>query len=142
MMDWLTAPLEFNFFRNALVAAVLMGLVSGALGGYIVLRGLAFIGDALTHAVFPGLVVAFLIGVNFLVGGLICGLLVSLGIGVTARSRRVSEDSAIGVFFVGAFALGIVLISRSRGYQRDLSSFLVGNVLSASRTDIVLGVVI
>src|SRR6266511_3754169 len=100
MLDWITDPLAFTFFRNALVAAVLMGLVSGALGGYIVLRGLAFIGDALTHAVFPGLVIAFLLGVNFLIGGLVCGLLVSLGSGVTSRSRRVSEDSAIGVFFV------------------------------------------
>jgi manganese/iron transport system permease protein len=141
-MSWVMDPLEFAFFRNALVAAVLMGIVCGALGGYVVLRGLAFIGDALTHSVFPGLVVAFLLGVNALIGGLVCGLLVSTGIGLTARNRRVSEDSAIGVVFAGAFALGIVLISRSRGYQRDLSSFLIGNVLSASHADIVLSVAV
>lgn len=141
-MGWLTDPLGFGFFRNALVASVLMGLVSGALGGYIVLRGLAFIGDALSHAIFPGLVIAFLLGANFLIGGLICGLLVSTGIGLTTRNRQVSEDTAIGVFFSGAFALGIVLISRSSGYQRDLSSFLVGDVLSATRGDILLGAVV
>jgi manganese/iron transport system permease protein len=142
VFDWLTDPLSFQFFRNALVAAVLMGVVSGALGGYIVLRGFAFIGDALSHAIFPGLVIAFLLGANFLIGGLVCGLLVSLGIGITMRSQRVSEDTAIGVFFSGAFALGVVLISRSSGYQRDLSSFLVGDVLSVSRQDILLGVLV
>jgi manganese/iron transport system permease protein len=141
-MDWLTEPLTFGFFRNALLAAVLMGVVAGALGGYIVLRGLAFIGDALAHGILPGLVVAFLVGINFLVGGLICGLLIALGIGLTTRNRRVSEDSAIGIFFSGAFALGVVLISSRSGYQRDLASLLVGDVLSASRTDIVLGLVV
>lgn len=141
-MDWLTEPLSFGFFRNALLASVIMGVVAGALGGYIVLRGLAFIGDALAHGIFPGLVVAFLVGANFLIGGMVCGLLIALGIAVTTRSRRVSEDTAIGIFFSGAFALGIVLISRSRGYQRDLSSFLVGDVLSASRSDIVLGALV
>ena len=139
MFGWLTDPLTFGFFRNALTAAVLMGLVSGALGGYIVLRGLSFIGDALAHGIFPGLVIAFLLGVNILIGGLIFGLLISLGIGVTTRNRRVSEDTAIGIFFSGAFALGIVLISRSSGYQRDLSSFLVGDVLAAAPADIILG---
>ena len=141
-MDWLTEPLTVGFFRNARLSAVIMGIVAGALGGYIVLRGLAFIGDALAHGIFPGLVVAFLVGANFLIGGIICGLLIALGIAVTTRSRRVSEDTAIGIFFSGAFALGIVLISRGRGYQRDLSSFLVGDVLSASRADIVLGALV
>jgi manganese/iron transport system permease protein len=141
-LGWLTDPLTFGFFRNALVAATLMGLVSGALGGYIVLRGLSFIGDALAHGIFPGLVVAFLLGVNVLVGGLICGLLIALGIGLTTRHRRVSEDTAIGIFFSGAFALGIVLISRTSGYQRDLSSFLVGDVLAAAPRDILLGAVV
>ena len=141
-MDWLTEPLTFGFFRNALLAATIMGLVAGALGGYIVLRGLAFIGDALAHGIFPGLVVAFLVGASFLLGGLVCGLLIALGIGLVTRNRRVSEDTAIGVFFSGAFALGVVLISRSKGYQRDLSSFLVGDVLSAAPGDIVLGAVV
>lgn len=141
-MDWLSEPLAFGFFRNALLAAVLMGAVSGALGGYIVLRGLAFIGDALAHGIFPGLVVAFLVGANFLIGGLICGLLIAFGIGLTSRSRRVSEDTAIGIFFSGAFALGVVLISQSRGYQRDLSSFLVGNVLSVTQSDIALSALV
>ena len=139
MLEWLTEPLSFGFFRNALLAAVIMGMVSGALGGYVVLRGLAFIGDALAHGIFPGLVIAFLFGASFLLGGLVCGLLIALGIGLTTRNRRVSEDTAIGIFFSGAFALGIVLISRSSGYQRDLSSLLVGDVLSASQGDIVLG---
>jgi len=142
MLEWITEPLSFAFFRNALVAAMLSGLVSGALGGYVVLRGLAFIGDALAHGIFPGLVIAFLLGTSFLFGGLVFGLLIALGIALVTRNRQVSEDTAIGVFFSGAFALGVVLISRSKGYQRDLSSFLVGDVLSATTQDIMLGAIV
>src|SRR5436305_8210866 len=110
-LQWFTDPFAQPFMRRALLEVVLMGAVTGALGVFVVVRGLAFIGDALSHAVFPGIVIAFLIGQNFLLGGLVCGLLVSLGIGAASRDRRISEDTAIGVFFAGAFALGITLIS-------------------------------
>lgn len=136
-LHWLSDPFAFSFMRHALLEVVIMGAVTGMLGAFVVVRGLAFIGDALSHAVFPGIVIAFLLGQNFLVGGLLCGLLVSFGIGVVSRDRRISEDTAIGVFFAGAFALGVTLISSQRTYTKDLASFLFGNVLGVSSSDLV-----
>jgi manganese/iron transport system permease protein len=137
LVHWFTDPFAYSFMRNALIEVLLMGALTGALGGYVVVRGLAFIGDALSHAVFPGIVIAFLLGGNFLLGGLLFGLLVSFGIGAVSRDRRISEDTAIGVFFAGAFALGVTLISAQRTYAKDLASFLFGNVLGVSSSDLV-----
>jgi manganese/iron transport system permease protein len=118
-----------------------MGAVTGTIGTYVVLRGLSFIGDALSHAIFPGVVLAFLIGAGIFWGALLFGVLTSAAIAVVATNRRVKEDSAIGVLFVGSFALGIVLISSSRNFTRDLTSFLFGNVLGVTTNDIVLSAV-
>jgi manganese/iron transport system permease protein len=121
---------------------VLMGAVTGVIGTFVVLRGLSFIGDALAHAIFPGIVAAFLLGHNIFWGALLFGLLTSFAIGVVSTSQRVKEDTAIGVFFAGAFALGIVLISSSRNFTRDLASFLFGNVLGVTSEDIVLSLIV
>jgi manganese/iron transport system permease protein len=95
-------------------------------------------GDALAHAIFPGVVVAYLLKGSLVVGGVLFGLLTALGIGLVARSRRVAEDTAIGILFAGAFALGVVLISTTRSYTRDLASFLFGNVLGVGPADLAL----
>src|SRR5438477_3751631 len=142
MFDYLTDPLQYEFMRRALIEVILMGAVTGAIGTYVVLRGLSFVGDALSHAIFPGIVIAFLIGQSIFWGALIFGVLTSGSIAVVATNRRVKEDSAIGVLFAGAFALGIVLISSSRNFSRDLASFLFGNVLGVTRNDIVLSVIV
>jgi len=92
-MHYLTDPLQFEFMRRALMAIVLTGIASGVLGSYVVLRGLAFIGDALTHAVFPGIVVAVALGRSILLGALVVGLITALGIATVSRGRRVSEDT-------------------------------------------------
>ena len=142
MVDWVTDPVEFEFFRRAIYELILVGFLCGVVGAFVVLRGLAFIGDAIAHAVFPGLVIAFLLKQSFFAGGLIFGLLTTLLIAVVARNRRVSEDTAIGILFAGMFALGVVLISSARTYTRDLSSFLIGNVLAISSDDLLLTVIV
>lgn len=114
-----------------------MGLTCGLIGTYVVLRGMAFIGDALAHAIFPGVVIAYLLNASFFLGALLFGGITAVTIGALARNRRVSEDTAIGVLFAGMFALGIVLISTIRGYTTDLASFLFGDVLGVSLEDIV-----
>lgn len=136
MIEVLVEPLQFSFMVRALVAVVIVGATCGVLGAFVVLRGLAFMGDAIAHAVFPGVVIAFMLKTSLILGGLIFGVLTAIGIGVIARSRRVGEDSAIGILFAGAFALGVVLISTSRTYSRDLASFLFGNILAVSPFDL------
>jgi len=131
-MGWLTDPLALELFQRALIEAVLMGATCGAIGAYVVLRRLAFIGDALSHAVFPGVVLAYITGAPIFAGAMIAGTITSVAIAVVSRGQRIREDTAIGIFFAGAFALGIVLISTQSGYQRDLSAFLVGDLLGVS----------
>ena len=136
LIDWFTEPLRYQFMQRALIEVVLMGAVTGAVGSYIVLRGLSFIGDALSHAIFPGIVIAYLLGHSIFIGAMAFGILTSTAITVVATNRRLKEDSAIGVMFAGTFALGIVLISSTENFTRDLASFLFGNVLGATTTDI------
>jgi manganese/iron transport system permease protein len=128
--------------QRALLEVVLMGLTCGIIGAYVVLRGMAFLGDAISHAIFPGVVIAFLLNVNLLLGALVVGALTVIGIGGIARNRRVSEDSAIGVLFTGAFALGVVLISGAEGYTGNLADFLVGQVLGVSPVDLIFSAVV
>jgi manganese/iron transport system permease protein len=141
LADWLTDPLQYEFMQRALIEVILMGIVTGAIGSYIVLRGLSFIGDALAHAIFPGIVIAFLFGYSIFLGALLFGVLTSISIAVLSTNQRVKEDSAIGVLFAGSFALGIVLISSSSNFTRDLASFLFGNVLGVTTQDIWLSAV-
>lgn len=142
LISWLTDPLQYSFMQRALLEVVLMGLTTGVIGAYVVLRGWAFLGDALSHAIFPGVVISFLIHASFFVGALAFGVVTALTIGALARNRRVSEDSAIGVLFAGMFALGIVLISTIQGYTADLASFLFGDVLGVSPSDVLASVLI
>lgn len=128
--------------QNALLAAMLVGLICGVVGVFVVLKGLAFMGDALSHAIFPGIVIAYLAGANFLIGAMIAAIVVSILIGWTSSHTRINNDTAIGVFFAGAFAFGIALISTQRTYSRDLTSFLVGSILGVSRNDLYLTAVV
>ncbi|MDQ6694865.1 MAG: metal ABC transporter permease [Chloroflexota bacterium] len=142
ILHWLTDPLALPFMQRALVEVVLMGITCGIIGTYVVLRGMAFIGDALSHAIFPGVVIAFLLHASFFGGALLFGGLTAVTIGALSRNRRVSEDTAIGVLFAGMFALGIVLISTQRGYAADLASFLFGDVLAVSPGDLFASAII
>lgn len=142
MLDWFSDPLTYRFMRLALVEVVVMGIVAGFLGSFVVVRGLAFVGDAVSHAIFPGVVIAFLAKVNVFLGGAAFGVLTALAISSLSLTRRIREDTAIGVVFAGAFALGVVLISTAPGYTGDLASFLFGDVLAVTTTDVYLSVVV
>ena len=130
-------PLSFAFFQRALVASVLAGVACAVVGSYVVLKGLAFIGDAVAHAAFPGVVVAFIVGAPYVLGGGIAAFLTAIGIGWVTRRGRLRADTAIGVVFAGTFALGIFLYSTIRGFVGDLFGFLVGNVLAITGEDLV-----
>jgi len=129
-LDLILDPLRYTFFQRAMIAAVLVGLVCGVLGCYIVLRRMALIGDALSHAVLPGAAIAFMLGAtDFFVGAAIAGVITAILIGWVTNNSRVKEDAAIGVVFTGAFALGIVLITLIQSRSVDLFHMLFGNVL-------------
>ena len=133
VLDWLVQPLRYDFMVRGLVAAVLVGVVCAVVGTYVVLRGMAFFGDALAHTILPGVAIGYLVS-----GGareplfwwaLGTAVLASLGIGAISKHARVKEDTAIGIIFAGMFALGIAIISTVRSYAVDLSHFLFGDVL-------------
>ncbi len=123
---------------RALIAATLIGLVCSVVGVYVVLRNLSFIGDGLAHASFAGIVIAYLLKLDLYIGGLIFAVLTALGIGVVSKKSEISLDTAIGVFFTAAFALGVLLMSRVQNYVVDLQDFLFGNILSIDRRDIII----
>lgn len=134
--DLLLAPLAYPFMVRGLLAAVMVGIVSAVVGSFVVLRGMAFFGDAVSHAILPGLAVGYLLG-----GGaadalfwwaLGTAVLVSVGIGFISESGEIKEDTAIGIVFAGMFALGVALISTARSYAVDLAHILFGNVLGVS----------
>ncbi len=137
-MDWLTEPFTLGFMQRALAASLIVGVVCAVIGCYIVLRSMAFLGDALAHAVLPGVAVAYLVGANLLVGALVAGLLVAVGISYVSRSGVIKEDTAIGIFFAAALALGVVLISTMDTYAVDLTHILFGNVLGVSSVDLAI----
>lgn len=142
MIDVVSEPLSYPFMQRALLEIAIVGALCGLVGCFVVLRGLAFIGDALAHAVFPGVVLSYIAGRSILIGAFVFGAFTALGVAALSRRRRVSEDSAIGVVFAAFFALGVVLISRQAGFKRDLGSLLFGNVLGVSRDDVVATAVI
>ena len=125
---------------RGMVAAVIVGIVCAIVGVYVVLRGMAFLGDALAHTILPGVAAGYLIGGGargpLFWWGMMAGVLAALGIGAVSRSARLKRDTAIGIIFAGMFALGIALISSVRSYSVDLAHFLFGDVLGVSISDL------
>jgi ABC-type Mn2+/Zn2+ transport system permease subunit len=136
MSDLLLEPLRFGFFQRGLLAIVIVACVCGVVGAYVVLRNLAFLGDALGHAVLPGLVVALLLGLNPLLGAAVAGVLFVVLVYTLSSRQHIRDDSAIGIFFVGAFALGLLLLSRTSSATRGLSELLFGSVLAVRPADL------
>jgi len=136
VIAWLTAPLTYGFMQRGMLVAVLVGVACAVVGCYVVLRSMAFIGDAMAHSILPGVAVAYLLKGNLLVGALAAAVAVALGIGFFSRQGRLKEDSAIGILFAAAFSLGVILISSIRTYALDLSHILFGNVLGVSVLDL------
>ncbi len=136
IIEWFTTPLSYTFMVRALLAAMMVGVVCSVLGTYVVLRGMAFLGDALAHTILPGVVIAFLMGWPLAVGALTMGILTALGIGALSGQGMLKEDTAIGIIFAGSFALGVAMLSRVGNYTVDLAHFLFGNLLGVSTTDL------
>ena len=133
---------DLAFLPKALLMAVLSSVVCGVVGTHVVLRGMAFIGDAVAHAVFPGLAVAFVLQGSLVLGGAIAGITTALLVALFAQNRRLREDSVIGVFFVAAFALGIVIISAAPGYAGSLQDFLFGSIVGIPDENVLIAVVV
>ena len=141
MLEPLIAPFRYSFMQTGLLAVVLIGVPAAVIGTYVVLRRMAFIGDALAHTVLPGLVVAYLVGWSLSGGAIVAGVITAVLIGWLARRQEVREDTAIGIVFTGMFALGILLISTVRSY-RDFTHMLFGNILGVTVDDLRLMAVI
>ncbi len=135
-IDFLLTPLSYTFMQRGMLAVILVGAISGVLGCYIVVRGMAFFGDALAHSIMPGVAVAYIAGGNLFLGGLMAGVIAALGIGWLTRGRQIKEDTAIGIVFAGMLALGVAIISTARSYSADLSHILFGNVLGVGDGDL------
>jgi len=135
-MDWLFEPFTFGFMQRGLVASLMVGILCAVIGCYVVLRSMAFLGDALAHAILPGVAVAYLLKGSLFVGALAAALLVALSIGLLSRQGSIKEDTAIGILFAAALSLGIALISTAKTYAMDLTHILFGNVLGVSSGDL------
>lgn len=131
----LTNP-DLAFLPKALAISMMAAVVCGVVGCHVVLRGMAFIGDAVAHAVFPGVAVAFVLQGSLVLGGAVAGIVTAVLVAVFSQERRVREDAVIGVFFVAAFALGIVIISRVPGYAGSLQQFLFGSITGIPDEDV------
>jgi manganese/iron transport system permease protein len=138
MIEWLTKPLTYEFMQRGLVASTLVGVLCAVVGCYVVLRGMAFLGDALAHAILPGVAIAYLFNGNLLIGALVAAIVVALLIGFLSRQGTIKEDTAIGILFAAALSLGVLLISSIRTYAVDLTHILFGNVLGVSAEDLII----
>ncbi|NPV08039.1 MAG: metal ABC transporter permease [Anaerolineae bacterium] len=140
LSDLLLEPLRYSFMLRGLVAVVLVGLTSAVVGSYVVLRRMAFFGDALAHAILPGVAIGYIVGGGergvLFWWGLLAAVVTSVAIGAVTRGGQVKEDAAIGIIFAGMFALGIAIMSTARSYAVDLAHFLFGNVLGVAAADL------
>ena len=135
-LDLLLTPLGYDFFVRALVASALVGVACAIVGSFVVLKGMSFIGDAVSHAAFPGIVIAYLVGAPIILGGAIAAIGTALGIGAITRRSGLRSDAIIGVLFAGMFALGVAIFSSIPNYVGDLFHFLFGDVLGISVGDL------
>ncbi|NBP82812.1 metal ABC transporter permease [bacterium] len=135
-LDMLLTPLGYDFFVRALIASALVGVACAIVGSFVVLKGMSFIGDAVSHAAFPGIVIAYLVGAPIILGGAIAAIGTALGIGAISRRSGLRSDTIIGVLFAGMFALGVAIFSSIPNYVGDLFHFLFGDVLGISVGDL------
>lgn len=135
-MDWLTEPFGFAFMQRALVAGLLAVAMTSTVGTWVVIRGMTFVGDALAHGVLPGIAVAVLVGIDPSIGAFVAAIVMVGLISLVNRQSGLSEDTGIGLLFVGMLALGVVIISRSDSFTGDLTSFLFGNPLGVTTGDL------
>lgn len=137
-MNWLLDPLAYGFMQRGMAASMMVGVLCAVVGCYVVLRSMAFLGDALAHAILPGVAIAYLLKGNLMVGALIAAVIVALSIGFFSKQGTIKEDTAIGILFAAALSLGVALMSTVKTYSVDLTHILFGDVLAVSQNDLLL----
>ena len=135
-MTWLTDPLSADFMLRALLGGVLVAAICAVVGSWVVVRGMAFLGEAMAHGMLPGVALASLLGLPVIVGAAVSALVMSLGVGLIARRGRLSHDTSIGLLFVGMLALGVIIVSHSRSFAVDLTAILFGDILAIQNSDL------
>ena len=133
-MDFINDLMTYGFLQKALVTSVMVGIICGVIGSFIVLRGMSLMGDAISHAVLPGVAISYLLGINYFYGAVVVGILTAFGIGAISQNSRIKTDAAIGIVFSSAFAIGIILITKAQS-ATDLTQILFGNVLHVRTSD-------
>jgi len=136
IISWLLDPMQYVFMQRGLIAALIIGVLCAVIGCYVVLRSMAFLGDALAHAILPGVAIAYLLGGSLLIGALVAAIVVAIAIGFFSRGGMIREDTAIGILFAAALSLGVALISSIRTYAVDLSHIMFGHILGVSAADL------
>lgn len=140
-MTFLEAVMQYGFLQKALLTSIMVGVICGVIGCFIILRGMALMGDAISHAVLPGVAISYMLGINFLIGAVFSGVVTAIAIGYVSQNSRIKNDVSIGIMFTAAFALGIILITLLKS-STDLYHILFGNVLAVRPIDmwITLGI--
>jgi len=137
-MDWIVEPFEVAFVQRALWGGILASALCAIVGTWVVVRGMAFLGDAMSHGMLPGIAIASLLGGNVLIGAAASAIAMSLGVTAITRRSKLSHDTAIGLLFVGMLSLGVIIVSKSQSYAVDLTGFLFGDVLAVRPQDLVV----
>jgi zinc/manganese transport system permease protein len=137
-MTWLTDPLSADFMLRALLGGVLVASICAVVGTWVVVRGMAFLGEAMAHGMLPGVALASLLGLPVIAGAAVSAMAMSLGVGLITRRGRLSNDTSIGLLFVGMLALGVIIVSHSRSFATDLTAILFGDVLAIQPGDLVV----
>lgn len=133
-MEFINDLMTYGFLQKALFTSIMVGIICGVIGCFIVLRGMALMGDAISHAVLPGVAISYMLGINFFYGAVVTGMLTAIGIGVVSQNSRIKNDSSIGIVFSAFFAIGIILIAKAQS-ATDLTQILFGNVLAVRSSD-------
>ncbi|HTN68833.1 MAG TPA: metal ABC transporter permease [Dysgonamonadaceae bacterium] len=140
-MEFFQDLLVYAFLQKALITSIVVGIICGVIGSFIILRGMALMGDAISHAILPGVAISYILGINYFYGAVVVGVLTALGIGVISEKSRIKSDAAIGIVFSAAFALGIILITKAES-AIDLTQILFGNVLYVRTMDMWLTIIV
>lgn len=141
MMTFFQDLYAYDFLQKALFTSVMVGIICGVIGSFIILRGMSLIGDAISHAVLPGVAISYMLGINFFYGAVVTGMLTAVGIGYINQNSRIKNDAAIGIVFSSAFAIGVILIAKANS-SIDLNRILFGNVLSVRPSDMYMTLII
>ncbi len=141
MIDFISQLQQYEFLQTALITAIMVGIICGVIGSFIILRGLALMGDAISHAILPGVAISYMLGINYFYGAVLFGVATAVGIELVSQKSRIKSDSAIGIVFTSFFALGVILISKAQT-ATDLTQILFGNVLSVRQSDMMITLII